>query len=138
MRFSSNVLVSLVLAAAASFQLAGCMTGEDPQPDDPEASWCIPRVVDANHDGTPDGMDNNCDGVVDAPFGGGGGTGGGSTQTQSNCRKQSYDNGQILDIKCTSTGGASTCECRINSQLVQSCSAPAANACATGANCCGF
>lgn len=138
MRSSSNVLVSLIIAAAASFQLAGCMTGEDPTPEDPEAAWCIPRALDSNHDGSVDGMDTNCDGVVDAPFGGGGGGGGGTSTTQSNCRKQTYDSGQFLDIKCTSTGGTSSCECRINSQLVQTCSAPAANACAPDTNCCGF
>jgi hypothetical protein len=144
MRFSSNLVVSLVIAVAASFQFTGCMTGEDPEPEDPEAAFCIPRAIDSNGDSTPDGMDNNCDGVVDVPFGGGtgtggGGTGGGQTTTQSNCRKQTYENNQLLDIKCTSTnGGAATCECRINSQLVQTCTASTSPACAPDANCCGF
>jgi hypothetical protein len=102
-------------------------------------TYCRPQQIDSNHDGVADGLDVNCDGVIDFSYGGGGGGGGGGGQNQ--CSTMTNNNGDTEAIKCTSSnGGQATCECRVNGQLEQTCTEPTTR-CSIGVpngNCCGF
>lgn len=94
---------------------------------------CLNPLVDTNSDGLPDGLDLDCDGAIDIPLGGTGGGGGSQQRCQSTIDDRSID--------CTRTnGGPAQCECRIDDQLVKSCTTTSTSPCTFGgtSNCCGF
>lgn len=125
---------------AFTFFLAGvtaCSVGVDDdtvETEDSDVTFCRPAPVDQNGDGTPEGLDINCDGVLDIDFGGGG------SGNQNKCTSVASTNGQTKAITCTSNGGSATCECRVNGALASTCSQPAATCSigTPGANCCGY
>lgn len=106
-----------------------CQTGGAPVCDDP--------LVDVDGDGIPDGLDLDCDGNIDISFGDDdGGTSGSST-----CVAIVSDGTTKREIRCTSdNGGSSTCECKVNDQLVTTCTTDSDSACSLpgNGNCCGF
>jgi MYXO-CTERM domain-containing protein len=135
-RSALGVVACGVLAVA-------CVVGEEEDQQVATTSWvsppCADPIVDANQDGVPDGLDLDCDGTVDIDLTGGGGGGGGNgsggsvTQCQSSINERS--------ISCTRIdNNPSQCECRINNQLVSTCTTSSNNACSFPgtSNCCGF
>lgn len=125
-----TLLVSTLAACTIGDEGGSTGTGSD------DFTFCRPQQIDTDHDGVADGLDVNCDGVIDFTYGGGGG-GGGTNQ----CSTMTNVNGDTEAIKCTSTnGGQATCECRVNGQLEQTCT-EATVRCSIGVpngNCCGF
>lgn len=97
---------------------------------------CTHPMVDANHDGTPEGLDLDCDGDIDIELGGGG-----TTTGQSKCVAIVAINNTKKEVACTSTnGGPATCQCKLNDQLVKTCTTSNTSACSIGGStgCCGF
>jgi hypothetical protein len=134
-------LLSLVFVLSSIATFGACTTddsGSGTGSGDSDFSFCQPTPIDDNGDGIADGLDLNCDGVIDIRYGGGGGGGGGSSNQQ--CTTMTSVNGVTESIHCTSSGGAATCECRVNGTLEQTCSEPTTT-CSIGVpngNCCGF
>jgi hypothetical protein len=105
-----------------------CQTGTAPVCDDP--------LVDVDGDGVPDGLDLDCDGNIDIPFDDGGGTDG-----SSQCVAVVDDGTTKQEIRCTSdNGGPQNCECKVNDQVVKTCTTTSDSACSLpgNGNCCGF
>jgi hypothetical protein len=119
--------VGLVLSACA-------VDSDEPDPVTGEALACQVPLIDEDGDGTPDGVDFDCDGVIDIAFeGGDGGTNECSTTVIINDTKK--------EIACASeNGGLATCECRLNDELVDICTIDGSGCSigVPGANCCGF
>jgi hypothetical protein len=102
----------------------------------------VPQSIDVDGDGTPDGLDTNCDGTIDVPYNtGSSGGGGGSTGGQSQCDSDIAVNGVEHEIICTTTdGGPAQCQCKVEGQLVSTCTTSSPSACSQPGNgtCCGF
>jgi hypothetical protein len=134
-------MTKLTLLAALAFSTLGACTigdeGGGTGTGSADFTFCQPQQIDSNGDGTPDGLDINCDGVIDIVYNQGGSTGGNS----SSCSSLSGLNGQTEAITCKADGtGGATCECRVNGSLVGTCSEPTQD-CSIGAptpDCCGF
>lgn len=94
----------------------------------------LPGQVDpgGDDDGDGDGGTGDSDGTND-------GDGGGSSG-QNVCDITQVSNGTERNLSCTSTnGGPATCECRVDGQLVKTCTTDSDSACSMpGGNCCGF
>jgi len=131
-----------ILAFVLTSSLAACTIGDEggttDTGSDQDFTFCRPAQIDSNNDGTADGLDVNCDGVIDFAYGGGGGGGGGSVS--NSCSTMTNVNGNTESISCSSDGGPATCECRINGELAQTCSEPTVKCSigVPGGNCCGF
>jgi len=133
-------MTKLTLLSLLAFSLGACTIGDEgggTGTGSSDFSFCQPTQIDSNGDGTPDGLDTNCDGVIDINYNAGGGQTGGTDK----CSTMTSLNGQTEAMTCTSeNGGAATCECRVNGTLQQTCTEPTAR-CSIGvpnANCCGF
>ncbi|HTL35277.1 MAG TPA: S8 family serine peptidase [Kofleriaceae bacterium] len=147
---------SALAMAGCSALFVACMVGEDTEPTVTTTAWvqppCANPIVDANHDGVPDGLDLDCDGTVDIDLTGGtgtgtgsgsgggggsgsGGSGGSSSVTQCNASINDYS------ISCTRIdNNPAQCKCKIDDQLVSTCTTTSTNACSFPGpdNCCGF
>ena len=137
MRTRSTFLAILL----GCLSLTACMVGEGDGTDtsDSDYTYCQPRQIDNNADGVADGLDINCDGVIDFAYGGGGGgsSGGGA---HNSCSTMVSVNGVTKAISCSGDGSSATCECRVNGTLQNTCTQQTAS-CSIGvpnANCCGF
>lgn len=101
----------------------------------PACPTCTPNqrtnavLIDADGDALLDGLDLDLDGVSDLdlldPED--------EALSYSKCQSFKSRNGSSKQISCTN--GA--CQCRVNNQLVKSCTATTSRACGSG-NCCGF
>jgi uncharacterized protein (TIGR03382 family) len=138
-------------AAACSALVTACVVGSDSTPP-ATTHWvsppCANPIVDDNGDGVPDGLDLDCDGNVDIDLGGSGGGygsgsgygyGSGSSTGSSVTQCQSSIND--YSISCTRIdNNPAQCECRIDDQLVTTCTTASTDACSFPgpSNCCGF
>jgi len=116
------------------FDLSTCGGSCDVHP----VAFCANPLVDADGDGRADGLDWNCDGVIDVYFGGGGGGGGGSST--STCDTSSSINGETHEVKCTTdASGTHNCDCIVNGTTVSTCSTTSNSACSLPVGtCCTF
>jgi len=109
-----------------------CKPGSSPICDDP--------LVDEDADGLPEGLDLDCDGVIDIPFDLGGGSGGGGGGGL--CISTVDDGTTKQSISCTGDGtGPATCECKVDDQVTSTCTDQSGASCSIGGgatNCCGF
>jgi uncharacterized protein (TIGR03382 family) len=138
----------LAAVTVCSAFVAACVVGDETPPST-TTQWavvpCTDPIVDTNQDGIPDGLDLDCDGSVDIDLtGGGGGSGSGSGSGGGGGGGSVYQCNSINNeksIKCARIdNNPADCECRIDDQLVRTCTTTSNSACSFPGpdNCCGF
>jgi hypothetical protein len=116
------ILLSLVLAA--------CVVGDDPPPDnDRQGHACTDPLVDEDQDGDWDGVDYNCDGVIDVRIPSTTTT----TSSHNSCSVSISLNGQKRQVVCED----GTCTCRRNDVLEKTCT-DNGHSCSIPGSCCGY